>query len=182
MKDRNTHSPLPGISIRELIRERNWPALGGLALIVLGLLYIVEDITGLDLNLWSLVMLGLGGWLIYDGYQRYQANNRTWTDTGRSRAAAGGVIALIGLLSAVHISGFTLLLLIVAGLLGYDAWNTYQQNNRVWTERARSRMTGAAVLAGIALLSLINLWSTWPVILIGIGVVMLFGFVGGKNR
>jgi hypothetical protein len=179
-KPKRDPRPLPGINIQELIAERNWVALGGLALIALGVLYMVQDVLGIDFNLWSVALVGLGGWLMIDGWQSYQDHHRTWVGASRNRVVAGAVIALVGLVSVLDISGWTLFLLVIAGVLGYDARQKYEANGRVWTEPARTRMIAAAVIGVIGLFGLLNLWSTWPLLLIVLGAVMLFG--RGRRR
>ncbi len=165
--------PIPGINIPELIKERNWTALAGLGLILVGFLYLFGDLLDLDFNLWSIALLGVGGWLAYDGWTQYNAADRRWTDQSRNRLVGGVVIALVGLLSIFNLSGWAWLLLLLSGALLYDATQRYERAGRRWTDKARSRLMGAGVLGLLALASLINLWAAWPLILIGIGVAML---------
>ncbi|HML23625.1 MAG TPA: hypothetical protein PKD09_18360 [Aggregatilinea sp.] len=165
--------PIPGINIPELIEDRNWTALGGLSLILVGILYLFGDIFDLDFNLWSLALLGIGGWLAYDGWTDYNRMSRHWTDRSRNRVVGGLAIVLVGALSIFNLSGWAWLLMLGAAVLLYDAYQRYQRAGRVWTDKARSRMIFGGVLALLALSSLINLWAAWPLILIGIGVAML---------
>lgn len=166
--------PIPGINLRELIEERNWAALAGLGLIVVGFLYLFGDILNLDFNLWSIALLGIGGWLAYDGWTEYNQAGRLWTERSRNRIAGGAVIAFIGAISIFEMSGWTWFLLIIGGVLLYDAYQRYQRAGRVWTERSRTRLYGGIALVVIGLFGLINLWVAWPLILIGIGVALLF--------
>ncbi|MBN1679549.1 MAG: hypothetical protein JW966_04605 [Anaerolineae bacterium] len=177
----NGHSnsgSIPGINVRELIEERNWTALAGLALIGIGVLYLLQDMLGLHLELWSMVMVILGGWLMWDGWQTYTGNERTWSERSRSRMIGGGVIALIGAFAVLDLSGWGLFLLVLAGWLAYDTWQKYQAAGRIWTERSRNRMVAVGVMTLVALFGLIDMWSAWPVLLIGIGTAMLLARSG----
>jgi hypothetical protein len=172
---------LPGINIRELVEERNWTALAGLGLIVIGILYVFGDFIGLDFHLWNVILLGIGGALMLDAWSKYQDNGRSWTEQSRSRMAGGAVITLVGLLSIFDLSGWGWPLLAIGGWLIYDARKKYEQNGRVWVEPARSRMIGGAVIAVIGLFGFVHLLSTWPLVLIILGGAMLFGLIGGKR-
>jgi len=181
-RKRGENGSLPDVNVRDLVEERNWSALAGLALIAVGVLYLVQDILGFDLNLWNLLMLGVGGWLMVQSWRAYQANGRVWIEPHRTRMIAGAAIGFVGLISAFHLAGWEWLLLAIAGALMYVARQEYIQNGRAWTPRSRSRMTGGVVIGLIGLFGLINLWSTWPLLLIVVGAAMLFGFIGGGRK
>jgi hypothetical protein len=176
--DKKTPSPL---DVRTMYQERNWPALAGLALVAFGIWYLVKDFFGLQFDLWNVLMLGVGGWLMIDGWKTYQLQDHRWTSRSRNRVLFGGLIILVAVLSALDISTWSLLLFGVAGWLGYDAWKKYEANGQIWTEQSRNRATGAVVIGVIAMLGLINVWSSWPLLLIAVGVAMLFGLVGKKR-
>jgi hypothetical protein len=181
-RKRSSHArAIPGINLQELVAERNWSALAGLGLIAFGLLYLVQDFFGIHFNLWSVGLIGIGGFLMIDAWQTYQENDHTWAGAARNRMTGGAVIALIGLIAALNLSGWTLLLLAIAGALGFDSWQKYQDSGRVWTGKARKRMVAAVVVGLIGLASLIHWWSTWPLLLIILGAAMFFGHIGGKR-
>ena len=165
--------PIPGINIPELIEERNWTALAGLGLILVGFLYLFGDILDLDFNLWSFALLGIGGWLAYDGWTKFSRAGHHWTDQSRNRVVGGAVIVLVGALSIFNLSGWAWLLLLASAALLYDAYQRYERAGRTLSDKARSRLIFGGILALIALSSLINVWAAWPLILIGIGVAML---------
>jgi hypothetical protein len=173
-KRKNTGDPLPGLDIRELIDERNWTALAGLGLIGLGLLYIVLDVLNIHFVLWAWLLLAAGGWLTFDAWQKYNASGRLWTGTTRNRMMVGVLIMLIGLFNALRIDWGGLLLLGAGGWLGYDTWQKYDAVGRVWTQRTRNRMFVAGALILFGLISFIPSWSTWPLLIIAIGVAMLY--------
>lgn len=166
--------PIPGINVRELIEERNWAALAGLGLVVVGLLSLFGDLLDLDFNLWSAGLLAIGGWLAFDGWQRYERAGRRWSDQSRNRLVGGSLIAGVGALSIMELGGWEWFLLVIAGALLYNAYQHYERAGNVWTEQSRSRLIGGIAVALIGLFGLINMWATWPLILIGVGVAMLF--------
>ena len=116
--------PIPGINVRDLIEERNWLALAGLGLVVVGLLSLFGDLLDLDFNLWSAGLLAIGGWLAYDGWRRYERAGRRWSDQSRNRLVGGGLIAGVGALSIMELSGWEWFLLVIAGL-GIAAYGAY---------------------------------------------------------
>lgn len=167
--------PLPGLSVRELYAERNWPALAGLALIGIGLLYVAQDIFGLAVNLWALALLGIGGWLVLDAHQRHADEGEAWGQTARHRLMAGALAILIGVLGMLRVDWWGLLLLGAGGWLGYDTWRKHAAGGRGWTRRARNRLVVAGILGAAGLVSLLNLGSAWPFLLIVLGAAMLYG-------
>src|SRR5512145_1625591 len=125
----------PGLlDVRRMYAERNWMALTGLGLVAFGIWYLIKDWLGLELPLWSVLMLGMGGWLMFDGWKTYQSMDRRWNSTSRNRMLFGGLIALVGLLSAIDLSTWSLLMFAIASWLGYDSWKKYEASGRVWTE------------------------------------------------
>lgn len=175
------NKPLPDINIRELVQERNWTALAGLGLIVVGILYIVGSFFGLDFDLWNIILLGIGGALMLDAWSKYQDHGRTWTEQSRSRMTGGAVITAVGLLSIFDLSGWSWPLLLLGGWLIYDARKKYEQNGRMWIEPARGRMIFGVIIVVIGLFGFTHLLSTWPLVLIILGGAMLFGLIGGKR-
>jgi hypothetical protein len=167
-------SDLPGINIRELYEERNWTALAGLALVGVGVLFLLQDMLGISLNLWSLAMLGIGGWLMVDAWQKYDAAGRAWVGNTRNRMLGGGLIAMVGLVSIMNLSWWGLMLLGVGGWLAYDTWQRYEANGRVWTEYTRNRMAAAGIIGFVGLFGFFHLGSAWSLILIAVGVTMLY--------
>lgn len=173
--------PVPGLDIRELLEEHNWTALAGLGLLGVGILYLLQGWIGIDLNLWSLATLGIGGWLIVNGYQQYTAAGQVWVGASRNRVLAGSIVAAIGLVSILDLSWWGLLLLGVGGWLGYDTWQKVEAAGGVWTNHARNRIGAAVVIGAIGLFGFFNLGGAWSVILIVIGAAMLWRHFG-KNR
>lgn len=167
--------PVPPVDLRALYEERNWPALAGLALIAVAVLYVLQGAFDLSLNLWSLLLLGIGAWLVGDAWNTYERAERRWVENSRNRMLAGGLVLLVGMVGIVAIDWWSVLLLGIGGWLGYDAWQRYERAGRVWTRTARHRRLAAVVLGVIGLTSLFNLGSAWPLILILIGGAMLFG-------
>ncbi len=172
-RNHKTADPLPGVSVRELLDERDWPALAGLALVTLGLLVLVADVFNLRLVLWAWMLLGAGGWLVFDAWQKYQAAGRQWVGSTRNRLLFGGLIALVGLFGTLHVDWWAMLLLGAGAWLAYD---TRKQANarRGWTHHLRNRMFVASVVALIGFLALFPSWSAWPLLLIVAGAVMLY--------
>lgn len=165
--------PVPGLDVRELIAERNWAALAGLGLIGVALLHLLAGALDMDFNLWSLLLLGIGGWLGFDAYRTYEQQNRTWAGNTRNRLLAGGLIALIGLMGLFDINWWGLMLIAVGGWLGYD---TYQKAEATgaWTGHLRNRAWAAGLIGGLGLLGFIGIGTVWAVILIAIGGYMLY--------
>ncbi len=162
--------PVPPLSLRALVEERNWTALVGLALIAAGLLVFVGDVLHLHLRLWALLLLGVGGWLAADGWNRYERAGRVWDDTARSRALFGAVTALVGLIGLLNLNWWGLLLIALGGKLGHGTWQRYTSGGRVWTPGLRRRAFLALLVGGIGLLSFLNLGNAAPLLLILIGV------------
>ncbi|MBN1200363.1 MAG: hypothetical protein JXJ20_00775 [Anaerolineae bacterium] len=179
-REANT-SPVPDINIRELVEERNWTALGGLALIALGVLYLFEGLLGLDISLWSVGLLGIGGWLMLDAWSNYQDNNRTWVQRDRNRLVGGAVIVLIGLAGILDLNLWEWVLLGIGGWLMIDAYQRYERNGHEWTTKARNRMIGGIVVAALGAISLFSLSNAWSLVLIVLGGAMLFGYIGGNR-
>ena len=169
-------SSVPGLNIRELYAERNWTALAGLTLIGIGFLYVIQDVLNFRLNLWSLVMVGLGGWLMADAWQTYQVG-RVWAGNSRNRMLSGAIIVLVGALGMMDVNWWGLLLIGVGGWLGYDTWQKYEANGRVWTTQTRNRMFAAAALGVVGIFGFIHLGSAWLLLII-VGAVMLYRCVG----
>ena len=172
---------VPGINVRELIEERNWPALAGLGLIAVAVLIVIDGWFGLDFELWNFLLLGLGGWLFFDGWRQYDAAGRVWIDQARNRATAGVVLVGLGVLWLIDLNMWAWLLMILAGWLAYDTWQRYEQNGRVVTPIIRNRWIAAGVLVGLGLLGSLNWWSMWPLLMIAIGVAMLTGMLGNRR-
>jgi hypothetical protein len=179
-KAKNGADPLPGVNLRELYEERNWTALGGLALIGVGVLYLLGDLVGLDFNLWALSLLALGGWLVFDGWQTYQAAGEQWVENSRNRVLGGGVIMLVGLMGTLHLNWWGLLLLGVAGWLGYDTWQTVERSGGEWSQRARNRAIAAGAIGLIGLFGLVNLGSAWSWLLVIAGGIMIYRHMRGR--
>lgn len=172
-KKKRADGPIPGIDLQALIQERNWAALAGLGLIGLALLILVQRALGVDFNLWSLLLLGIGGWIVYDTVQIYEQQNRTWTDHVRNRILAGGLIVLVGLMGMLSINWWGLLLLVVGGWLGVDTYQKTESQGGVWTQTLRNRMLAAVIIGGLGAMAFFNLGSAWSLILIVIGGYML---------
>jgi hypothetical protein len=173
---------LPGINFRELYEERNWTALAGLALIGLGVLYLFQNLLNLHLNLGSLALLGVGGWLAVDAWQRYEAAGKVWVENTRTRLMVGGLATLIGLLGMLNVNWAAVFLMSAGGWLGYDTWQKYEANGRTWTDRTRNRMFVAAALGVLGLFGILHLGSSWPVVLIIIGAAMVYRRVSRNRR
>ncbi len=178
---RPTDSPVPGISIPELIEERNWTALAGLGLIGVGLLYVLQNALNIRLNLWSLLLVGVGGWLIADAWRAFDTAGRTWPENTRNRLLGGALIALVGLVGMMDFGWWGLMLLVIAGWLGYDSWQRYETAGRVWNGNTRNRMIGAGVIGATGLVGFLNLGAAWPLLLIITGGVMLYRRTNRRN-
>jgi hypothetical protein len=174
--------PLPGISVRELVAERNWTALGGLGLIVLGVLTLFGDMFGLHISLWAVLLLGVGTWLMFDGWQQYQAAGQVWVGKSQNRVIGGGVVALVGLLDLLRLNWWGMLLIGVGVWLAYTTWQGVEADGGAWTDRARHRLWAAALIGIIGLFSFFNLGSAWPWLLILGGGFMLYRRFGGHSR
>jgi len=176
--------PVPPVSVRALVEERNWTALAGLALLGTGVLILLQDVLGLHLrlNLWALMLLGLGGWLIMDGWQRHERASHTWDDIARRRVQFGALIAAIGLLGILELNWWSLLLVVIGARLGIDTWRQVEAAGHVWTRRQRHKMLFAVVVGGLGLLTLMNLGSAGPLLLILIGGGLLIERASTHHR
>lgn len=160
--------PVPSLSARELLEERNWTALAGLALVGVGVLILLEDVLTVHLSLWALLLLGLGGWLAWDGWQRRQQTG-AWDSTARNRAFFGGITALVGLIGLLDLNWWGLLLMVLGARLGQQTWRRYQRGGRVWTAGLRRRAFLAVVLGAIGLFSFLHLGNAGPLLLVILG-------------
>lgn len=174
--------PVPPLSLRALVEERNWTALLGLGLIGVGLLIFLQDMLHLHLRLWALLLLGVGGWLAADGWSRYEHAGRVWDDTARSRALFGAVTALVGFIGLLNLNWWGLLLIAFGGKLGHDTWRRYTSGGRVWTAGLRRRAFFALIVGGIGLLSFFNLGSAGPLLLILIGAGLFIERASRQRR
>ncbi|MCC6798661.1 MAG: hypothetical protein IT325_00975 [Anaerolineae bacterium] len=181
-KRKLTDQRVPGINLRELITERNWTALAGLGLLAIGVLYVVDSWLGLDFELWSLLLIVLGGWLLLDGWRDYEAAGRTWESRARNRVFAGVMVAALGLFGLFELNTWSWLLIILAGWLAYDTWQRYETTGRVVTQTVRNRFIGAGIMAALGLLGALNWWSAWPLLLIALGLALLTGVIGERSR
>lgn len=181
-KRKLTDQRVPGINLRELITERNWTALAGLGLLAIGVLYVVDSWLGLDFELWSLLLIVLGGWLLLDGWRDYEAAGRTWESRARNRVFAGVMVAALGLFGLFELNTWSWLLIILAGWLAYDTWQRYETTGRVVTQTVRNRFIGAGIMATLGLLGALNWWSAWPLLLIALGLALLTGVIGERSR
>lgn len=172
--DPHDRKPVPGVSVRELYDERNWTALGGLALIAVGVMYLLQDLIGFSFNLWSLLLLGVGGWLVMTGYQAYQAHGNTWDTVTRNRMIAGALIGAFGLIGMFDFNLWGLLLMGTGGWLGHDTWQKVENTGGEWTDPTRTRMAVAVALGVIGLFAFMNMGSAWSVMLIVFGGAMLY--------
>jgi len=181
-KRKLTDQRVPGFNLRELIAERNWTALAGLGLLAIGVLYVVDSWLGLDFQLWSLLLIVLGGWLALDGWRSYEAAGHTWESRARNRVFAGVMVAALGLFGLFELNTWSWLLIILAGWLAYDTWQRYEAAGRVITQTVRNRFIGAGIMAALGLLGSLNWWSAWPLLLIALGVALLTGVIGERSR
>jgi hypothetical protein len=86
---------------------------GGLAALV-GLLGL------LDVNWAALLLMGAGGWLGYDTWQKYEANGRAWTDRTRNRMFVAVALGVLGLFSFLHLgSSWPVVLIIIGAAMVY---------------------------------------------------------------
>ncbi|MBP8972345.1 MAG: hypothetical protein KBH93_00605 [Anaerolineae bacterium] len=174
--------PVPPLSLRALVEERNWTALVGLGLIGVGLLIFLQDVLHLHLRLWALLLLGVGGWLAADGWSRYERAGRVWDDTARSRALFGVVTALVGFIGLFDLNWWGLLLIAFGGKLGHDTWRRYASGGRRWTAGLRRRAFLALLVGGIGLLSFFSLGSAGPLLLILVGVGLFIERASRQQR
>lgn len=169
--------PVPSLSVPELLEDRNWTALAGLALVGVGMLILLEDALTVHLSLWALLLLGLGGWLAWDGWQRYQRTG-AWDSIARNRAFFGGVIALVGLIGLLDLNWWGLLLMVLGARLGQQTWQRYQRQGRVWTAGLRRRALLAMVIGAIGLFSFLHLGSAGPLLLVILGAGLILERAG----
>ncbi len=174
--------PVPPLSLRALVEERNWTALVGLGLIGVGLLIFLQDVLHLHLRLWALLLLGVGGWLAADGWSRYERAGRVWDDTARSRALFGVVTALVSFIGLFDLNWWGLLLIAFGGKLGHDTWRRYASGGRRWTAGLRRRAFLALLVGGIGLLSFFSLGSAGPLLLILVGVGLFIERASRQRR
>ena len=170
--------PVPAIDLRALIQERNWAALAGLGMIAMALLILAQRALGVHLNIWSFLLLGAGGWIVYDTIQIYEQQQRTWSDHIRNRFLVGGVILLVGLMGLLSINWWGLMLLVIGGWLGIDTYQKVESQGGVWTQTLRNRMLAAAIIGVLGAMGFFNMGSAWSVILIVIGGAMLCRHMG----
>ena len=180
-KAKHSSDPLPGISLRELYNERNWTALGGLTLIGVGVLYLIGDLFGASFNLWAFSLLAIGGWLMVDGWQTYQEADHQWVEASRNRVLGGGLIALIGAIGVLQLNWWGLLLLGIAGWLGYDTWRHVDDSGGDWSQRARHRLMVAGAIGLIGLFGLVNLGGAWSWLLVIAGGIMITRHMRGRH-
>lgn len=171
---------IPGLDLRELYAERNWTALAGLALFALAGLWALQSLLGIDLQLWSLALLGIGGWLVFQSWTASQGDFSRLDESARHRLLAGAGMIAIGALSMIHFDWWALLLIGAGGWLGYDTWQRHESVGRIWTRQTRNRMFMAAALGLLGLSSLISMGSAWLLLII-IGAAMLYGRVGKRH-
>ncbi len=169
--------PVPPVSVHELLEERNWTALAGLALMGVGVLILLEDALTIHLSLWALLLLGLGGWLALDGWNRAQRVG-AWDSTARNRALFGGVMALIGIIGLLDLNWWGLLLMVLGVRLGQQTWLRYQRGGRRWTVGLRRRAFLAVVLIAIGSFSFLHLGSAWPLLLVILGAALFLERAG----
>lgn len=172
--------PVPPLSLRDLVEERNWTALTGLGLVGVGVLILAQDALTLHLRLWALLLVGLGGWLAWDGWQRYQ-HVGTWDSTARNRFLFGGITVLVGVIGLLDLNWWGLLLLTLGLRFGQQTWRGYQRGGRVWTVSLRRKMFLAIVLSAIGLFSFFNLGSAGPLLLVIIGAGLFLERAGRRN-
>ncbi len=166
---RSNNLPAPNVS--ELIEERNWAALAGLALMALGVLYALQHLLGLRLDLWALLLMGIGGWLFYDAWQ--QSGGSPWErQPTRTRALVGAALLLAGVMSILTMNWWGMFVLGAGAWLGYDTWQKVQALGGVWTRDLRNRMFVAGLLVFFGLSAFVSLsgWG-WLVLIVG-GVIL----------
>ncbi len=166
--------PVPTLSVRALIEERNYPALAGLVLGAVGCLVVLRTLFDLDLSLFNLTLAGLGGWLMTNAWQMYQRASRTWTTVAQNRMVAGGLIALVALMGMISLDWWSLMLMVFGGWMGYDTWQRYEERGRVVDSRLRQRAWLAALVGSVGFFGFFGLGSAWPLVLIAAGVAMLY--------
>ncbi len=176
MNDKRKRSSVPAPNVPELIAERNWTALAGLALIALGALYALQHLFGLRLELWALLLVGIGGWLLYTAWQ---PNDLSAQDTShsvhtplRTRAIVGAVLLSVGVMSIFSFNWWGLMVLGAGGWLAYDTRKRVDELGGVWTRDLRNRMFVAALLGYFGLSAFVPLGGLWWVVLLVGGVVL----------
>ena len=170
-RKRSSTSTVPAPNVSDLIAERNWAALAGLALIALGVLYALQHLLGLRLDLWALLLMGIGGWLLYDAWQG--SSGSPWDDAAtRTRTLVGGVLLAVGALSVVAWNVWGLLVLGAGVALGYDTQKRVDALGGIWTRDLRNRMFVAGLLAFFGLSAFISLGGLWWLVLIVGGVIL----------
>jgi hypothetical protein len=87
----------------------------GASMVAIGVLSMI------DINWWSLLLIGAGGWLGYTTWQKYEAAGRTWTRGRRDRLFVAAGLVILGLSSFIS-SGSAWLLLIIVGAAMLYRW------------------------------------------------------------
>ena len=169
--------PVPPLSLRELLEERNWTALAGLALVGIGVLVLLQDALEAHLSLWALLLVGLGGWLAADGWNSYQRAG-AWDSRSRNRVWFGTLMALVGVIGLLDLNWWGLLLLVIGARYGQQTWRRYQRGGRVWTTGLRRRAFLAIVVSAIGLFSFLHLGSAGPLLLVILGAGLFLERVG----
>lgn len=174
--------PVPPVSVRALVEERNWTALAGLGLLVMGGLILLGDAIDIRFNLWAVLLLGVGAWLVTTGWQRYEQAGYRWDDTARNRVIFGTISLLVGLLGLLQLDWWGLLLLAIAFRLGRDAQRRVGAAAGRWTLRQRAKMALAVFIGAIGLLNILSLGSAGPLLLILIGIGLFIERTGSHIR
>ena len=170
-RKRSSTSGVPAPNVAELLEERNWTALAGLALMALGALYALQHLFGLRLDLWALLLMGIGGWLLYDAWG--QSNGAPWENpTTRPRAIAGAVLLAVGVLNVLTLNWWGVLVLGAGAWLGYDTRQRADALGGIWTRDLRNRMFVAGLLIFFGLSAFISMGGLWWVVLLVGGVIL----------
>ncbi len=170
-KRKRSTSAVPAPNVSELIAERNWTALGGLALMALGALYALQHLFGLRLDLWALLLIGIGGWLLYDAWG--QSNDAPWdNDATRTRALVGVALLAVGVMNMLTLNWWGMIVLGGGVWLGYDTRKRVDALGGIWTRDLRNRMFVAALLVFFGLSAFISMGGLWWLVLIVGGVIL----------
>ncbi len=175
MNDKHKRTPtstVPAPNVAELVAERNWAALAGLALMAVGALHALQRLVGWRVDWWALLLVGVGSWLAYTAW-RPRPDAPHGGAAARTRALVGVALAVGGAMQLLTLNWWGVLVFGSGAWLGYDTQRRAQALGGVWTRDLRNRMFVAALLAFFGLSAIFPLGGLWWLVLV-VGGVLLY--------